>query len=300
MSTDLLFGHFATLATAPEGIPRLRELILQLAVQGKLGTQDTGDEPAKFLLERILKEKPSKKRNVEIISYEEYPFQIPEKWVFTRIGDIAQIIRGVSYKKGDEILFPKENFFPLLRANNITKEINFEKLVYVSKDLIEEQKWICRGDLVVVMSSGSTNLVGKAAQIEKEFIGSIGAFCGIIRPTKLIEKKYLKYFFQSPYYRSTVSSFGQGIGINNLGSTNLQSIVLPLPPLAEQHRIVAKVDRLMALCDELEARQQQERAGCLRLGTASLMALQNAESPEEFGRQWSQVCEAFEVIFDCP
>ncbi len=74
----------------------------------------------------------------------------------------------------------------------------------------------------------------------------------------------------------------------------------PLPPLAEQHRIVAKVDRLMALCDELEARQQQERAGCLKLGTASLAGLQNAESPEEFERQWAQVCDAFDLILDCP
>ena len=56
----------------------------------------------------------------------------------------------------------------------------------------------------------------------------------------------------------------------------------------------------MALCDELEARQQQERAGCLRLGTASLAGLQNAESPEEFGRQWAQVCDAFDLILDCP
>ena len=56
----------------------------------------------------------------------------------------------------------------------------------------------------------------------------------------------------------------------------------------------------MALCDELEARQQQERAGCLKLGTASLAGLQNAESPEQFGRQWAQVCDAFELILDCP
>jgi type I restriction enzyme S subunit len=302
MSTDLLFEHFATLATAPDGIARLRELILQLAVQGKLGTQNAGDEPASILLKEILKERhlsPNKK-NPNVISSEEIPFEIPRNWIFAKIGDISQIIRGISYTKGDEVPFAKENYAPLLRSNNINNGVNFEKLVYVPKDFIEAQKWIKIGDLIIAMSSGSANLVGKTAQIESEFKGSVGAFCGIIRPTHLILKEYLKYFFQCPYYRSTVSGFGQGIGINNLGINNLQNILLPLAPLAEQHRIVAKVDRLMALCDELEARQQQERAGCLRLGTASLAGLQNATHPEEFGRQWAQVCDAFDVILDCP
>jgi len=85
-----------------------------------------------------------------------------------------------------------------------------------------------------------------------------------------------------------------------LNQGTLAEVVTSLPPLAEQYRIVAKVDRLMALCDELESRQRQERAGCLKLGTASLAGLQNAESPEEFGRQWAQVCDAFDLILDCP
>jgi type I restriction enzyme S subunit len=76
--------------------------------------------------------------------------------------------------------------------------------------------------------------------------------------------------------------------------------LIPVPPSAEQHRIVAKVDRLMALCDDLEARHQEERAGCLKLGTASLVGLQNAESQEEFGRQWAQICDSFDIILDCP
>jgi type I restriction enzyme, S subunit len=302
MSTALLFEQFATLATAPDGIARLRELILQLAVQGKLGTQNAGDEPASILLKEILKERhlSSNKKNSNIISSNDIPFEIPENWIFAKVGDISNIIRGISYTKGDEVPFAKDNYAPLLRSNNINNGVNFEKLVFVPKDFIEDPKWIKIGDLIVAMSSGSANLVGKTAQIESEFKGSVGAFCGIIRPTHLISRGYLKYFFQCPYYRSTVSGFGQGIGINNLGINNLQSILLPLPPLTEQHRIVAKVDRLMALCDELEARQVRERAGCLRLATASLAGLQNAESPAEFERQWAQVCDAFNLILDCP
>ena len=84
-----------------------------------------------------------------------------------------------------------------------------------------------------------------------------------------------------------------------LNQGTLAEIVTTLPPLAEQHRIVAKVDRLMALCNELEARQQEARAGCLKLGTASLAGLQNAESPEEFSRQWALVCNAFDLILGC-
>ena len=85
-----------------------------------------------------------------------------------------------------------------------------------------------------------------------------------------------------------------------LGTVDALNTIIPLPPLAEQHRIVAKVDRLMALCDELEARQQQEWVGCLKLGTATLAGLQNATHPAEFERQWAQVCDAFDLILDCP
>jgi type I restriction enzyme, S subunit len=80
----------------------------------------------------------------------------------------------------------------------------------------------------------------------------------------------------------------------------LSKYSFPLPPLAEQHRIVSTVDRLMALCDELEVLHQHEQAGCLKLGIANLVGLQNAESPDEFGRQWMQVFEAFDLILDCP
>jgi type I restriction enzyme S subunit len=121
-----------------------------------------------------------------------------------------------------------------------------------------------------------------------------------IRPYGKIFPTFLMYALKTPDFLSYVNSKTYGIKMPRLGTADALNTIIPLPPLAEQHRIVAKVDRLMALCDELEARQQQERAGCLKLGTASLAGLQNADSPEEFGRQWGQVCDAFDLILDCP
>ena len=93
----------------------------------------------------------------------------------------------------------------------------------------------------------------------------------------------------------------KGTAMKNIVSLNLlRQIIFPLPPLDEQNRIVAKVNLLMALCHELEARQQQEQECCLRLGTASLTRLQNTESPEEFRQEWAQICDSFELIIDCP
>jgi type I restriction enzyme S subunit len=93
----LLFEHFATLATAPDGIARLRELILQLAVQGKLGTQEAGDEPASKLSSKILEEKRrlikqgkiSKSRALQKIESEEITFQVPKNWIWLRLDDIG-------------------------------------------------------------------------------------------------------------------------------------------------------------------------------------------------------------------
>jgi Restriction endonuclease S subunits len=110
--------------------------------------------------------------------------------------------------------------------------------------------------------------------------------------------EFLFYFFKTEYWN--IRTLDKGTGQPGINTKIIKAFDIPLPPLAEQHRIVEKVDRLMALCDQLEKQQQQERSTCLQLGTASFAGLQNAESPEDFERQWAQICDTFDLMLDCP
>jgi type I restriction enzyme S subunit len=121
----------------------------------------------------------------------------------------------------------------------------------------------------------------------------------LIRSNSIVVPEFLYFQLKGPRMQKIIHERILGIAVPHLFQKDIKNFLVLIPPLSEQHRIVAKVDRLMALCDELEARQQQERAGCLKLGTASLAGLQNTESPEEFEQQWAHVCDAFELILDC-
>ncbi len=308
MKAETLFDNFEVLADAPNGVQKLRELILQLAVRGKLVEQDEKDEPAAVLVEkiktereRLIKEKKIKKKETLAESeLEEKPFNLPNGWEWIRIGEIAELIRGVSYRKQDASECPLSGYLPVLRANNINGKINFDELVYVPASNISKVQFIRAGDILIAMSSGSKHLVGKAAQLESDFNGGFGAFCGLIRLTSIIYKRYISYFFKSPYYRQTVASSGKGIGINNLQKQYVEQIIVPLPPLEEQYRIVAKVDQLMSLCDELEARQQKKRESRTHLNSAALDRLLAARAPGEFAKGWRRISDNFDLLYDTP
>lgn len=275
----LLFEQFATLATAPDGTGRLRALILQLAVQGKLGTQDASDEPASVLLEKIRKErekldsygKLKKQKTVEPVG--ELVCRVPNGWVYTQLGKIVSFEYGKSLP---EINRDDSGKIPVFGSNGIVG--------YHSESITKK----------------SSLIIGRKGSAGAVQISNVPCFpidtAYYFDSFENLDLKFIYYLLTS----LKLGSLEKSTAIPGLNRNDAYSLPIGLPPLAEQHRIVAKVDRLMALCDELEARQQQERAGCLKLGTASFAGLQNAESPEEFGRQWAQVCDAFDLILDCP
>ena len=303
MSTDLLFEHFATIATAPDGIARLRELILQLAVQGKLGTQDAGDEPADVLLGRIRKEKDRLVKVVKIpkeksVEYDNETLDrtFPENWIFVRLGEISDKIHYGYTASADQT----NRRIRLLRITDIqNNRVNWD---LVPGCEIDDSNFLSYsinvGDLLIARTGGT---VGKSFLVRDQPVPAVFASYLIrVVPNKNLNSEYVKLFADSPTYWDQLYRMCMGTGQPNVNGMSLRSLIIPLPPLAEQHRIVAKVNRLMAICDELEARQQYEREGCLKLGTSSLAELQNAESPEKFEQQWAQVYDAFDLILDCP
>ncbi len=183
--------------------------------------------------------------------------QIPSGWKYTYIKNVAELLRGVTYTKSVASKVPKTDYLPVLRANNINDEINFEKLVYVPQKNIKSVQLIRTGDVIIAMSSGSKHLVGKAAQARIDIEGGFGAFCGLIRPSKILNNKYFGYFFQSPAYRKSIQRHSSGININNLRRSHIEDLSIPISPLSEQHRIVTKIEELLTrLAAGVEALKQ--------------------------------------------
>jgi type I restriction enzyme S subunit len=295
MSTDLLFEQFATLATAPEGIARLRELILQLAMQGKLGTEDAGDEPASVAVDAFFrKNKHIKKKH--FVNIEEKS-RLPNGWISITLGNIGQWALGTGFP----ISIQGHTDMPILfcKVSDMNLPGN-EKWIKTTNHTIDEG--IKNQYNIKIHSKGTVifpKIGGAIATNKRRIISRLTAIdnnCLGITPNDFCSTDWLFLILTSIDF----TQYQSGTSMPALNQGTLAEIVTSLPPLAEQQRIIVKIDRLMAICDELEARQQQERAGCLKLGTASLAGLQNAESSEEFGRRWAQVCDAFDLILDCP
>lgn len=211
---------------------------------------------------------------------------LPEGWVISSPLEISEKIRGVSYDKTEVSLQPKVDFIPVIRANNIVdSKIEFSDLVYVFKDRVGNQQILKDGDVIIAMSSGSKSVVGKAAQINNDWFGSFGAFCGVLRPVKDINSRYFGYFFQSREYRSRISQLASGTNINNLKNEHFDEILFPVAPLPEQHRIVAKLDALMERVERNKQRLDKIPALLKRFRQSVLAAAVSGRLTEGWRRE---------------
>lgn len=164
-----------------------------------------------------------------------------------RLGDVIEQIRGVSYKPSDLNDNLSDDSVVLLRANNIQDgKIVLDDVVYVSKSKVSESQFLRQGDILVCTSSGSKELVGKAAFIDEDLPMVFGAFCKVVRP-KIECCKYVGHFFQSPYYRNYISAASAGANINNLRNEHIADLHIPLPSLEEQRKIAAVLDKVSDL-----------------------------------------------------
>ena len=175
--------------------------------------------------------------------------------LIVKIRDISTQIRGVSYSKSDAISNMQDGYLPVLRANNIQEQGLFlDDFVYVPESKISEKQRILAGDVIIAASSGSISLVGKAASAKEDIKAGFGAFCKILRPnTKLVDPRYFANYFQTQKYRQIISNLAAGANINNLKNEHLDDLEILLPPLSEQHRIAAILDK----ADELRQKRQQ-------------------------------------------
>ncbi|WP_455655431.1 restriction endonuclease subunit S [Phascolarctobacterium sp.] len=177
------------------------------------------------------------------------------KWEKVKLGNHISQLRGVSYRPDEVSNIETSIHMPIIRAHNIQMEgLNTNNLVFVDKNRIKEHQYIKQDDIIICASSGSKELVGKAAQAKKNMRASFGAFCKVVRAKDTINAKYLKHYFLSTEYRYVISHLSEGANINNLRSEHINELLIPLPPLDIQKKIAAALDTANAL---IEKRKEQ-------------------------------------------
>ena len=177
-----------------------------------------------------------------LVPVEEQPYKIPNNWVWTRLGEVINIYRGLSYTKNDEV----ENGYLVLRGNNLTDNgLAFLENIYVDEKVAKKGIEIKKDDVVLVSSTGSSKVIGRACVVEKDYEKTtIGAFLLLCRPKEIIVKKWIHYIFKTLRYRLYISEQAKGTNIKNIKNEYLENFYIPLPPLNEQKRIVEKLDFL--------------------------------------------------------
>ena len=171
-----------------------------------------------------------------------------------KVSELAKQIRGVSYKTEDLHENLDENSVTLLRANNIFEgRINFDDVVYVDKSRVAREQYLCKGDILVCASSGSKQLVGKAASFTFDTECTFGAFCKVVRPNQDVAN-YLSMYFQSNAYRRKISEVAIGANINNIRNEHIDALELPIGSNAENEKVVASFSLLQQIID---GRKQQ-------------------------------------------
>ena len=177
-----------------------------------------------------------------LVPVEERAYKIPNNWVWTRLGEVINIFRGLSYTKNDEV----EDGFLVLRGNNLTdKGLTFLENIYVNEKIAKKGVEVKKDDVVLVASTGSSKVIGRACVVEEDYEKTtIGAFLILCRPKEIIAKNWVHYIFRTLRYRLYISEQAKGTNIKNIKNEYLENFSIPLSPLNEQKRIVEKLDFL--------------------------------------------------------
>jgi type I restriction enzyme S subunit len=266
MNPARLLQHFDRISEAPDAIPRLQRFILDLAVRGKLVPQNPNDEPASELLKRIEEEKQrllkegkiKKEKLLVAIQDNTALFEVPQNWRWVRLGELTEIITKGSSPKWQGVEYvSKDNGILFVTSENVDnyRLRKMEEPKYVEKRFNEiEPRSILRfGDFLMNLVGAS---IGRTAIHDRHDEANINQAVALIRlvPSKPnLCPDFLLHYFNSPFAIQLMLASQVVTAQPNISLTDAKEFPLPIPPLAEQHRIVAKENELMALCDQLEA-----------------------------------------------
>ena len=255
--------HLTALNTTfPEA---LKKSILQEAVQGKLVPQNPDDEPASVLIERIRAEKQAlikagkiKKDKHEsiIVTRDKIPYEIPDSWVWCKLSDLAILENGDRSSKYPVEADYVEIGIPFFGAKDIDGDMmSFQNVRFISQQKYDElgNGKLVDGDIICLLRGS----VGKTAKFEANEQFDTGFICAQMLIIRLLDKSlfgYISSYFKSPDYTNYVESKVTGTAVRQMPAKEMGNLLIPLPPLAEQHRIVAKIEEIMPMIERLTLR----------------------------------------------
>ena len=234
-------------------IKQTKSKILDLAFRGKLVPQDSNEEPASTLLKQI------KKRPHKITADKShYQFEVPEGWVTCQLYKICDFERGVTFPSSAKQTLKRENTIACVRTANVQEQLELDDLWYIDKSFLKNnRKKLLRKNDIIISTANSKELVGKTSFVEninEEMC--FGGFVMVIR-TNFINNKFLFYYLRDCFYNDIFSkNASQTTNIANINTTILGNLVIKVPPLAEQQRIVNKIEEIFKILDIIQENLQ--------------------------------------------
>ena len=283
MTPQDLIAAFEVLAEAPSGVKRLRELVLQLAVRGKLVAQDPADEAVFGVPDR-----------------QEGQFVVPENWSWSTVAGVCAYVR-----RGKSPDYVDASDVPVVSQKCVQlRGFDIEKVRFVAAGSLgryEEEQFLRVGDLL--WNSTGHGTLGRIIpfRTDPRFPKVVAdSHVTIVRPVRVLSG-FLWLWLAGPLIQSRIESLATG----STKQTELSAKVIvaqgvPVPPLAEQHRIVARVDELMGLLDRLEAARNTREATRIAARDSALAALRDANSADEAEVAWQRIAEQMDALFTRP
>lgn len=285
---QFFINHLPRLTVQPDQIKQFRQSISDAAIRGRLSRQDQTDKPASTLLAQIERAKARlyeekripKPHTVPTIEEADVPFSLPSGWEWARLGMLCyQVTDGPHFSPH---YVPRDDGIPFLSTRNVRPErFELSNVKYISR---EDHESFCkrvrpeRGD--ILYTKGGTTGIARVNDLDFEF--SVWVHVAVLKVAKeLINPRYIAVALNSPCCYEQSQAYTQGTSNFDLGLTRMIKILVPLPPAREQDRIVAKIDELMALCDQLEGRLMSAQAETSRLLESVLHNALNASTAQE-------------------
>lgn len=300
---ELLQQYFDTAFAAPDGIPKLRELILKLAMHGKLVPQDPNDSPASELIRTIEAEKKRlvKERKIKApktlpeVAASDEPYSLPHGWQWVRLGAMGNIFNGNSINASEkESKYAGVEGLPYIATKDVGygfEPLDYDNGICIPRD--EEKFRIAHQGAVLICAEGGS--AGKKCGLTDRDI----CFGNKLFANELygqIPSRFILYVYQSPAFRASFTAAMTGI-IGGVSIAKFVEIPIPLPPLEEQHRIVAKVDQLIAQCDVLENLRIEREKKRLITHAAALSQLLDTTGDRSADDAWAFITQHFGDLY---
>ena len=298
-------ANFDDLTAAPGGVDAFRRLVVDLAIRGRLTTQHRAEGTGVELVAELSGQRQlvsGQARSVKRIESEgqadSAPFTIPETWAWSTMGAITVKLGAGSTPLGGKSVY-KASGIKFLRSQNVWNDgLRLSDVAHIGPETHAAMSGthIAPGDILLNITGAS---IGRTSVVPDTFdTGNVSQHVAIVRLVDKAIRRFVHLAMTATYFQDAIMSVQVGVSREGLSMKKLQYLPVPVPPLAEQERIVARVDQLMALIDDLEAKQTKKRDLRTRFAKASLEALSTAESPEAFATAWQRVVTNWSAVIE--